>query len=364
MTGEDKIPSRARLKVKPGDMLYSTVRPNQRHFGIMKTVPENFLASTGFAVIRGRADCACTDFIYWFLAEDAVVEHLHALAEHSASAYPSIRPADIERLRLRLPPLAEQRAIAGVLGALDDKIELNRRMARTLDEAVRALFKSWFVDFDPVRHEERKDGIDLSPEIRALFPHSFIESDVGEIPDGWEVRALGDLVKFAYGSTLRSSERNGGSVPVFGSNGRVGWHDKLLVDGPGIVVGRKGNPGVVTWSQGDFFPIDTTFYVVPKGDISMRFLFFALSYQNLPSIAADSAVPGLNRNIAYMNRQLVPSGAVMRAFDSRADAMLSRIARSKDEANTLASLRDALVRKLLSGELRVQDAEKIVEAKA
>ena len=118
---------------------------------------------------------------------------------------------------------------------------------------------------------------------------------------------------------------------------------------------------MVTWSQGDFFPIDTTFYVVPKGNMSMRFLFFALSHQNLPSVAADSAVPGLNRNIAYMSKQVVPTAAVMRAFDSRANAMLSRIARSEDEANTLADLRDALLPKLISGEIRLANAEEALE---
>lgn len=128
-----------------------------------------------------------------------------------------------------MPPLSEQRAIARILGALDDKIEQNRRMAKTLDEAIQALFKSWFVDFDPVRLKARKGDVDLPPEIVALFPRRFMESDIGDIPDGWEVRFLGDLVEFAYGSALRSNERNGGNVPVFGSNGQIGWHDKRLV---------------------------------------------------------------------------------------------------------------------------------------
>ncbi len=149
--GKDKIPSRARRKVQPGDIVYSTVRPNQKHFGLLKNVPENFLASTGFTVIRGKNGLVDTDFVYWFLAQDHVVNRLHTIAEHSTSAYPSIRPADIEQLSVNLPPLPEQRAIAHILGTLDDKIELNRRMNETLEAMARALFKSWFVDFDPVR---------------------------------------------------------------------------------------------------------------------------------------------------------------------------------------------------------------------
>ena len=149
--GTDTIPSRARRKVQPGDVVYSTVRPDQRHFGLLKDPPDNLLVSTAFAVIRGKAGVAHTDFLYWFLAQRHVVEHLHTIAEHSVSAYPSIRPDDLARLELRLPPLPEQRRIAHVLGTLDDKIALNRRLNATLEDMARALFKSWFVDFDPVR---------------------------------------------------------------------------------------------------------------------------------------------------------------------------------------------------------------------
>ena len=145
--GTDTIPSRARRKVQPGDVVYSTVRPDQRHFGLLKDPPDNLLVSTAFAVIRGKAGVAHTDFLYWFLAQRHVVERLHTIAEHSVSAYPSIRPDDIARLELRLP---EQRRIAHVLGTLDDKIALNRRLNATLEDMARALFKSWFVDFDPV----------------------------------------------------------------------------------------------------------------------------------------------------------------------------------------------------------------------
>ena len=148
--GTDTIPSRARRKVQPGDIVYSTVRPDQRHFGLLKDQPDNLLVSTAFAVIRGQAGVAHTDFIYWVLAQRHVVERLHTIAEHSVSAYPSIRPDDIARLELRLPPLPEQRRIAHVLGTLDDKIALNRRLNATLEDMARALFKSWFVDFDPV----------------------------------------------------------------------------------------------------------------------------------------------------------------------------------------------------------------------
>ena len=155
----------------------------------------------------------------------------------------------------------------------------------------------------------------------------------------------------AYGKALRATDRNGGSVPVYGSNGQIDWHDKRLVAGPGIIVGRKGNPGVVVWAHGDFFAIDTTFYVVPRGDIRvLPFLFYALSSQDLPSVAADSAVPGLNRNLAYMNQQLVPDTLVIDKFNTQATEIFKRCHHLEEESRALATQRDALLPRLVTRE--------------
>lgn len=353
-----KIPSRARRKVQPGDIVYSMVRPNQKHFGLLKKIPENFLVSTGFAVLRGKDNLADTDFLYWFLAQDHIVEYLHSIAENSTSTYPAIRPSDLERISLSLPPLPEQRAIAHVLGTLNDKIELNRQMNKTFEEMARALFKSWFVDFDPVR--AKMDGRwrpgkslpGLPANLYDFFPNCLVSSEMGEIPEGWKVKALGELIQLAYGKALKADDRREGIIPVYGSNGQIGWHAERLVTGPGIIVGRKGNPGVVTWVQSNFFPIDTTFYVVPTGtSINLAFLLYALIDQDLSSIAADSAVPGLNRNLAYMSRQIVPDKRVVDEFGNCINTIFKRRYHIEEESRSLAVQRDVLLPKLISGEL-------------
>lgn len=121
----EKLPSRARRKVKRNSIIYSTVRPNQRHFGIIKSQPENFLVSTGFAVIDVDDDTLDADFLYYLLTQTALVEALHAIAEQSTSAYPSIKPSDIENLEIEIPELATQKKIAEILGCLDSKITQN-----------------------------------------------------------------------------------------------------------------------------------------------------------------------------------------------------------------------------------------------
>ncbi len=196
---------------------------------------------------------------------------------------------DLENIEAAYPSLPEQRAIAHILGTLDDKIELNQRMNETLEAIAEAIYKSWFVD-----------------------------ATIDGIPKSWRVSTIGELCEFAYGKSLKEELRRSGLIPVYGSNGQVGWHDEALVKGPGIVIGRKGNPGIVTWVPTDFFSIDTTFYVVPKGKCrSLYFLFYTLRTHNLAALGADSAVPGLNRNMAYMSEQTLPPFNLLDAFDKQ-----------------------------------------------
>ena len=145
----EKLPSRAKRKVKHDSILFSTVRPNQLHYGIIKSQPENFLVSTGFAVIDIDETKAVADFIYYYLIQKDIIQHLQAIAEQSTSAYPSIKPSDIENLIINIPDLKTQSRIAAVLSALDDKIELNNKINENLEQQAQAIFKSWFVDFEP-----------------------------------------------------------------------------------------------------------------------------------------------------------------------------------------------------------------------
>jgi type I restriction enzyme S subunit len=148
---------------------------------------------------------------------------------------------------------------------------------------------------------------------------------------------------------------------VYGANGRIGWHNEALVKGPGIVVGRKGNPGVVTWASTDFYPIDTTYYVVPKDNfLSLHYLYFTLTTLDLSRLTADSAVPGLNRNHAYMSEVIAPPDQLLRRFESVVSSLFAKTYLNESQNMTLAALRDTLLPRLLSGELRVPDATAVV----
>ncbi len=343
-----------RANVFGGDLVF----PHRGAIGEVGIVPsrnQRYMLSTSlmkFSCDREQADPL---FLYYFFR--SAEGRYELLKNASQVGTPGIaRPLEsLRSVRLKLPPLSAQQSIAHILGTLDDKIELNRRMNRTMEALARAIFKSWFIDFDPVHAKaEGREPVGLDPETAALFPDSFEDSPLGKIPKGWGVRTLGEVISLEYGKALKASIRQPGSVPVYGSNGRVGWHNEALVPGPGIVVGRKGNPGTVTWVAEAFFPIDTTFYVVPADEpVSLRYLYHALRIQDLPALAADSAVPGLNRNIAYENKLVLPSVQLLGEFECACTALAARVETNVGESRTLAQVRDALLPRLLSGQLLV-----------
>ena len=273
------------------------------------------------------------DFLYW-LMRDAKYQRF-IVNSASGSTVKHTSPNRIREYNFCAPKeINEQRAIAKIFSDIDEKIELNHQMNKTLEAIGQALFKRWFVDFEFPGYEKTK----------------FVDG----LPEGWEVKLIGDVLELAYGKALKAETRQPGNIPVYGSNGQVGWHHEALANGPGIVVGRKGNPGIVTWAPTDFFSIDTSFYVVIKDpNLSMYYLFQALLNIDLASLGADSAVPGLNRNIAYNTEILVPSTKVIKEFNKIVKPLFDQVLMNDQETRILTSIRDSLLPRLMSGKIRI-----------
>jgi type I restriction enzyme, S subunit len=175
-----------------------------------------------------------------------------------------------------------------------------------------------------------------------------------EIPERWEVRELGDMLSLEYGKPLKEEDRVGGNYPVLGSNGIVGYHNEYLIEGSGIVVGRKGTAGAVVWVEDSFYPIDTSFYVKDKINVGkLYFHYFLLVRSNLQKIESSSAVPGLNRNSAYSIKTVMPEKSIIQNFQKIVEPIFSKTKICNAQNQRLASLRDWLLPMLMNGQVRV-----------
>jgi len=278
------------------------------------------------------------------------------LASATGTTVKHTSPGRILAHKAAIPPLAEQKAIASVLGALDDKIELNRRMNATLEAMAMVLFQSWFVDFDPVRAKlDGRQPTGLDGATAALFPSSFHESKLGHIPVGWEVGRLGDLCNLKRGHDLPTSTRTPGSIPVISSSGITGTHTETNVRGPGVVTGRYGTIGKVFYVETDYWPLNTTLYVENFRGNPPRFIFHALGEVDFSDYTDKAAVPGVNRNHLHEEPTVLPPMEVRQAFAQIVEPLWSQNAANERQSHTLATLRDALLPKLLSGELRANE---------
>jgi type I restriction enzyme S subunit len=259
-----------------------------------------------------------------------------------------------------LPSLHEQEGITAILERLDDKIELNRRMNQTLESMARAIFRSWFVDFDPVVAKAAgRQPFGMSADVAALFPHRFVDSGMGPIPSGWQLGRLDDLVVLQRGYDLPATQRTPGIYPVLSAGGLTGTHCEFKVRGPGVTTGRSGQLGAVYFVHEDFWPLNTSLYVKEFRASSPLHAYFLLQTLDFDSFNAGSAVPTLNRNHVHNLPVVVPGEKLLTYFGGFAGPLFNLSHNNEAESRTLAALRDTLLPKLMSGELRLRDAEKL-----
>lgn len=255
-------------------------------------------------------------------------------ANAGGAATPIINKTAFSEIEISIPPLPIQQRIASILSAYDELIENSQRRIKILESMARALYREWFVHFRFPGHEN----------------HPRVASSLGEIPEGWELKKLGEIAELNYGKALKKEDRREGDFPVFGSSGIVGTHDSALVKGPGIIVGRKGNVGSVFWCDEDFFVIDTAYFLTSS--LPLRFLFYVLPTLNF--INSDAAVPGLSRNQAYSLEVLVPPATLLEKFCELAGTFEQQATTLQRQVRNLRRTRDLLLPRLLSGQINVE----------
>jgi len=283
----------------------------------------------------------------------------------------------LARLTITLPPKPIQSAIGRILKALDDKIELNRRMNETLEAMARALFKSWFVDFDPVRAKAEGRDPGLPKAIAALFPDSFEDSELGEIPKGWAVKSLDHIAEFLNGLALQKYPASGGNfLPVIkiaqlrsrdtasADRASTALPAQYVVADGDILFSWSGSLECVLWAAGAG-ALNQHLFKVSAGEYP-RWLAYLGIHHHLPDfrrIAAGKATTMGHIQRHHLTEALlaVPPSTQLNAITPFFEPTIEALWQRDVQSRTFATLRDALLPKLISGELRVKDAEKLVE---
>jgi len=265
--------------------------------------------------------------LYYFLTPSwkAIVE-LNIISGATVDRIPLKKFPDFE---VRLPALSVQERIAFILSAYDDLIENNRRRIALLERAARLLYREWFVHLRFPGHENVR-----------------IEDGV---PEGWKKKVIGEVAPFKYGKALKEGDRTPGPFPVYGSSGIIGSHTKAIVNGPTIIVGRKGNVGSVYWSSSDCHPIDTVYYI-DSASCSL-YLYYALCL--VPFINTDVAVPGLNRDLAHSRMIIIPDQKMHRLFEETVFPLHEQMETLGRQNVSLTRARDLLLPRLMKGEIAV-----------
>jgi len=371
-----------------GDILFGKLRP---YFRKVIIAPFDGMCSTDIWVVRPKANIDARYLFYWMASRDFVDASTRG---SEGTKMPRAQWEFVSRFERVVPPLETQQAIAGILGSLDDKIELNRRMNQTLEGMARAIFKSWFVDFDPVRAKAAgRQPSGLASHIADLFPDAFEEPALGEIPKGWRLTSLGEQATVVKGLSYKGKHLCdvGEGLPLHNLNSvyegggykyeGIKWYNgeyrerHLLAPGDVIVTNTEqgfdhlliGYAAIVPKHFGQKGLFSHHIYRLrPQKDSYLPPWFFHLLlrtprfHQLVAGYSNGTTVNMLPADGLQKPQFILPPKALVEQFDNLFVPIASRIEVLYDENCSLVETRDALLPKLISGELRVADAERIV----
>ena len=368
LSDDDYLTWTRRVKPTPGDIVFSY----ETRLGEAAAIPDGLKCCLGrrMGLLRPRAESVDSRFLLYAYLGPSFQETLRSRAVQG-STVDRILLSELGTFPIEVPRDAkEQRAIAHVLGTLDDKIELNRRMNETLEAMARALFKSWFVDFEPVRAKmegrwRRGESLPgLPAEHYDLFPDRLVDSELGEIPEGWEVRSLGDVVEIHDSKRIplnsRQRAERQGPYPYYGAAGIMDYVDDYLFDGVYVLIGEDGSVvddighPVVQYVWGKFWVNNHAHILRPSRGVGLEHLYLFLRQVNITPYVTGAVQPKLNQSNLNSVPFFLPSQQVCETFGDAVGPLFQQMRSKEDESKALATQRDALLPRLVSGEVRAK----------
>lgn len=354
-----KAPSRAKRLVQEDDIIYSSVRPNKLHYGYIVNPQENLVVSTGFVTITCNKTLINPKFLYYFLTQSHITEYLHSVAEASTSAYPSLKPSDIESLDIEIPPLSEQNCITSILSSLDDKIDLLHRENKTLEAMAETLFRKWFVEEAKEDWEEGKLGDYVNETIGGEWGKENPEGDFTKVVQCIRGTDIADLniglankapIRFVKESKFEKIEPRNGDIIMEISGGTENQSTGRVV---------CINEDVKTFFQ---YPIVfSNFCRLLRVDEKysyflycyLKYLYDQDEYFNLEN--GSSGIKNLDyKALLYDLTYPMPKDKrIIFKFNDNVSLYFKRINKNKKQIQTLTQTRDSLLPKLMSGEIKV-----------
>ena len=352
----------SRYALRTGDIVFSRVGSVDRR-SLVRQAEDGWLFSGRCLRVRPNRDKIDSGYLSYFLGLPAFQEHIRSVAVGATMS--SLNTKLLSDVTILYPPLPEQRAIAHILGTLDDKIELNRRMNRTLEEMARAIFQDWFVDFGPVRAKLEGREAYLPSDLWDLFPDRLVDSDLGEIPEGWEVKALGDAVRILDNLRVplnsRQRTQRKGRYRYYGAAGILDYVDDFLFDGvhvltgeDGSVIDQSGHP-VTQYVWGQFWVNNHAHVLKGKMGFCDEHIYLLVQAQDIGAFVTGAVQPKLSQSNLKLIPIVVPSTFLLEAFPTVVQPIFGAIRFNSDETFVLAAQRDVLLPELVSGEVKVRD---------
>jgi type I restriction enzyme S subunit len=285
-------------------------------------------------MIRIRPKNVNPKFLYYFLNSNFYFNFLKNL-QQTSTGLRNLPKKEWLKLNIPLPSLEEQEAITLILSTVDEAIQKTDEIIAKTERLKKSLMQELLTK--GIGHKEFRDA------------------EIGRIPKEWEVVKVGDVLYLEYGIGLPERERLAGMYPVVGSNGIIGYHNQAIVKGPGIVIGRKGTIGTVTWIDRDFWPIDTTYYVRTKiSDVHLKWLFYELVYLNPARFHLADVVPGLKRELVYSLKMALPPLSEQQKIAEILSTLDKRLEIERKEKAKLERIKRGLMDLLLTGKVRVR----------
>lgn len=330
ITVASSFPSGKVTEFQENDILISNIRP---YFKKIWKADRRGCCSNDVLCIRANNNVDA-EFLYYLLSQDLFFAYVMSGA--NGSKMPRGDKQQIMNWEIELPSEKEdQRRIASILSSLDRKIELNNKINADLEEMAQAIFKNWFVDFEPF-----KDG-------------KFVDSELGMIPEGWKVGCLGDLITIKYGKDYKKLED--GTFPVYGSGGFMRFVNSWLYDGESVLIPRKGTLDNIMYVCEKFWTVDTMFFSVPKMDYVMKYVYNYIKRFDFSKMNEGTSVP--SNTAARLNKMpiLIPTHEILEMYDETLCPIYNKRKMKDKESRILSLLRDTLLPRLMSGELEVPE---------